>query len=211
MQVDPLSYAAGDETLYRYAGDSPLTREDCFGLDWDPHTVQAIISSTDTGRAMTDYYRKHIYTIQIYWSKEIQTYQTNDAGQRREEDTIYGVHWEEKFGHIIILDKTLNADDITAAASWIHEMEHAAGGDEFNARMAEAHFYLELLSLRGQQIIDKIPAGYRRALRKDYHNQYYIDPDVIREMSRRRKGDEGWKTTYRYTEHDTFWYNYIGR
>jgi hypothetical protein len=159
----PLGFNAGDANLYRYVGNSPTNRVDPHGLDWKPSQVAEYLEKSATGRATLKYLRDNNEKIRVWKSEQLKNAYKKKTDKEWRTYSLYAVtqYAAYKKG---VCDITISSkmDALTAAATLVHEVEHARGnltgkgGSETDARIKDLQFYIEL----GKEGIKRLPKEY---------------------------------------------------
>ena len=104
-----------------------------------------LLSSPSTGTASKT-------TVYLYTTGPITTTYSDSKGQTIETASNYGMTTyskDNKSSNVYI--SNLNTNSIDAAGTFVHEMTHAQGGNESEAREAELNYYIEISNSRGQK------------------------------------------------------------
>ena len=127
---------------------------------WTQSQVKDALSLTSTGQKAWDYYQAHRpgtaskTTVYLYTTGPITTTYSDSKGQTIETASNYGMTTyskDNKSSNVYI--SNLNTNSIDAAGTFVHEMTHAQGGNESEAREAELNYYIEISNSRGQNLI----------------------------------------------------------
>jgi RHS repeat-associated protein len=141
-QMDPIQFDGGDVNLYRAIADEPIAHVEPLGLDWDPSKVEKLLWAVPSGVHTLNLIKDH--NIPIMKATRARIEYTNKKTGKVTEGFIYG--WTTPAPEVII---NASLDDFTAAATIVHEVEHAQwhftnkGGGEEHARQSDLMFYFE--------------------------------------------------------------------
>jgi hypothetical protein len=173
---------------------------------WTLEGMRVYLQSTESGRKALEFYHAHADPtadhVRIWRAEYIRGCYRNKGsnGPYQPYYVNYGTTSPKgKYGKGAV-DITLvdDMDDLTAAATFVHEMEHAQwwwtgeGGYEVHARLADIEFYVELGAL------DRLPSEYfdREIVTRNQDTTVSLDRAKLVEQY------ESYESRYEYSDED---------
>lgn len=181
----PFGFTAGDAISTPEAGTRPESHR---GPGWTIDDLRRQLTATPTGRAALAFYLQHQDVIRVWRADHIRCPWKKSRDAEWGSYSCYGTTEGPGTYLVGVIDVTiaadLNGDPLTAAATFVHEMEHARGwvtgegGYETDARIQDMRFYVE------HDALGALPREYfDKGIVYRTEAGYQIDEEALREHS----------------------------
>jgi hypothetical protein len=145
--------------------DDSILHSAATGFGWSVERMCQFLNSTPSGCAARDYYFAHHDKLRIWKSAYLKQQYRDRTAEAWKTYSLYGYTACPDLNGVIdiAISGDIIKDDFTAAATFVHEIEHARGwltgigGSEVDARNADMRFYVEAnaLALLPQEYFEK--------------------------------------------------------